>query len=102
MRWCICPPSTTVPFIVSRGSEGTYRQCRRLVEQTWAPDGVVGVPAGVGYHRLLIVGPWLGPKRGYLDSTCEELVRKAVVQSVELLQVYDSGPMDPSQSNIGH
>ena len=85
---------TTVPFIVSRGSGGTYRQRRKLVEQTWVPNDMVGAPAGVRFHRLSIVGPWLAPKDSCEGSTCKDLAGEAVPRSVGGLQVHDSGPMD--------
>ena len=102
MRWCPSPLSTTAPFILSRGSGGTYRQRRRSMEQTWALNGMVGVSVGVGYHRLLIVGPWLAPKGGCEVGTCQNLTGKAVPRSVGGLQVHDSGPMDPRPLHRDH
>ena len=46
----------------------------------------------VGFHCLCIVGPWLAAKDGYLDSTCEDLLRKSVVKSVELLKCMTVDP----------
>jgi hypothetical protein len=51
-------------FIVYRGSGGTYRQHRRLVEETWVPSSLGEALPGVGYHCLSIVGPRLLPKVG--------------------------------------
>jgi hypothetical protein len=82
MRWCASPPSSATPFMVSRGSGGTYTQRRRSVEETWAPGGLGGAPPNIRYHHLSIVGPWLSPKGSCEGSTCKDLAGKAVPRSV--------------------
>ena len=72
------------------------------MEETWAPGGGGRAPAGPSMHHHYIVGSWLAPKVGCDDSTCQVLVQKAVPRSVDALQVYDDGPMDPRQVNLGH
>ena len=41
-EWDISPPSSTAPFIVCRGSEGTYKPTRNAVEQTCMSGDVLG------------------------------------------------------------
>ena len=53
------------------------------MEVTWGADGVVGVPAGVGLHRLSIVGPWLVPKGSCEVGTCQNLAGKTIPRLVE-------------------
>ena len=65
-------------------------------------QGMVEALAGVGYHCLLIVGPWLAPKGGCEGSTCKDLAGKAVPRLVGGLQVHDSGPMDPRPLHRDH
>ena len=65
------------------------------MEVTWAP-------AGPPMHHHCIVGSWLAPKVGYDASTCQVSIQKVVPRSVDALQVYDDGPMDPRQVNLVH
>ena len=38
--------------------------------------------AGVGFHRLSIIGPWLAPKGGCEGSMCKDMAGKVVPRSV--------------------